>query len=163
MCGLGAPLFRGSRIQGLAEQNWRGRLLAGIRRSQTRRPFRHGSRDETTRKDHTMEGREVARSSEDLVGEIKGLSVGAGIIAMTLFPFALPGLVMALPLALLAVPLLVLAGVGYLVMRVVGLAVGLVGRMLRRGDASGDDLAAREPQAVRRMRHDTGHTALKGG
>ena len=45
----------------------------------------------------------------DLAAEASGLSVGLGILTMTVFPFALPGLVLALLLVLPAVPL-VLAG-----------------------------------------------------
>lgn len=50
-----------------------------------------------------------APSSAGLATEVGDLSTGLGILTMTLFPFALPGLLLALalalPLALLAAPL----------------------------------------------------------
>jgi hypothetical protein len=64
----------------------------------------------------------------DLAAEASGLSVGLGILAMTFFPFALPGLLLALLLVLPAVPL-ALAGV---VVFLAGRALLLI---LRRGGA----------------------------
>jgi hypothetical protein len=42
-------------------------------------------------------------SSADVAVEVSSLSVGLGILTMTLFPFALPALVLLAPLALVAV------------------------------------------------------------
>ena len=47
----------------------------------------------------------------DLAAEASGLSVGLGILTMTFFPFALPGLLLVLLVVLPAVPL-ALAGLG---------------------------------------------------
>src|SRR5215208_5457026 len=130
------------------------------RQSQRRRAIRHGSRPK--RKDHIMDAPRSSPSSADLAGEIGGLSVGLGILTMTLAPFALPGLLLALLLALPAVPLLVLAGVGYLMFRILVLALRLPRRIWRRrsGRSGGADLAELDRVAVPRER---GQTALRAG
>jgi hypothetical protein len=51
----------------------------------------------------------TAPSSAEVATEVNGLLVGLGILTMTLFPFALPGLLLALPLALLVAPLALVA------------------------------------------------------
>ena len=79
-----------------------------------------------------MHASDQSPSPADLADEVGGLSVGLGIITMTLFPFALPGLLLALLLALPAVPLLLLAGVGYLLVRILVRALGLLRTMWRR-------------------------------
>jgi len=109
-----------------------------------------------------MDAPRSSPSSADLAGEIGGLSVGLGILTMTLAPFALPGLLLALLLALPAVPLLVLAGVGYLMFRILVLALRLPRRIWRRrsGRSGGADLAELDRVAVPRER---GQTALRAG
>jgi hypothetical protein len=52
-----------------------------------------------------------ATSPGDVAAEIASLSGGLGILALPLFPFALPGLLLVVPLVLLAVPPLLLAGI----------------------------------------------------
>jgi hypothetical protein len=51
-----------------------------------------------------MNAPRTAPSSAELATEVNGLLTGLGILTMALFPFALPGLLLALPLALLAAP-----------------------------------------------------------
>jgi threonine/homoserine/homoserine lactone efflux protein len=53
----------------------------------------------------------------DLASEVGGLSTGLGILTMTFFPLALPGLLLALLLVLPLLPLVLLAGLVYLVRR----------------------------------------------
>jgi hypothetical protein len=48
-------------------------------------------------------------SSAEVATEVTGLFAGLGILTMALFPFALPGLLLALPLALLVAPLALIA------------------------------------------------------
>lgn len=64
-----------------------------------------------------MHARHEAPSAGDLAAEVGGLTVGLGIITMTLLPFALPGLLLALPLVLPLVPLLLAGGAVYLLAR----------------------------------------------
>jgi hypothetical protein len=52
--------------------------------------------------------RSTPRTSE-IATEVNGLLAGLGILTTALFPFALPGLLLAAPLALLAVAGLILA------------------------------------------------------
>jgi hypothetical protein len=56
-------------------------------------------------------------SAADLASEAGGLATGLGIVTMTFFPLALPGLLLLLPVVVLALPLLLVGGVGYLVAR----------------------------------------------
>jgi hypothetical protein len=83
-------------------------------------------------------------SSADVATEVNGLSTGLGIITMTFFPFALPGLLLALPLVLLVAPLALVGLVGYLVVRILVLLLRLARTVLqhrphgpRAGDLSG--------------------------
>jgi hypothetical protein len=88
-------------------------------------------------------------SPADLAEEIGGLSVGLGTIGMTLFPLALPGLLLALLLVLPAVPLLLIAGIGYLLVRILMRAFGLVRgiwRRLRSRPGGGSGAPERAPQ-----------------
>jgi hypothetical protein len=64
----------------------------------------------------------------DLAGEASGLAVGLGILTTTFFPFALPGLLLALLLVLPAVPLALAGVVAFLAGRALLLS-------LRRGRA----------------------------
>jgi hypothetical protein len=76
-------------------------------------------------------------SSGDVVTEVNGLLAGLGILTTALFPFALPGLVLALPLALLVLPLVVGAVAVWILARVFALlralATALVGNGRHRG------------------------------
>jgi hypothetical protein len=79
-----------------------------------------------------MNARRSGPSAEDLATEANGLATGLGILTMTFFPFALPGLLLALPLLLPVIPLLLVAGVGYLLVRLLLLPVRLVRSALRQ-------------------------------
>jgi hypothetical protein len=59
-----------------------------------------------------MDPRNETPSVADVAAEANALSTGLGILTFTLFPWAVPGLVLVIgPLLLLAVPVLLLAGV----------------------------------------------------
>ena len=75
-----------------------------------------------------MNARHEAPSPGDLADEVGGLTVGLGIITMTLSPFALPGLVLVLPLVLPLVPVLLVGGAVYLLARVILLPMRLARR-----------------------------------
>jgi hypothetical protein len=88
----------------------------------------------------------------DLGSEVGGIATGLGIVSMTFFPLLLPGLLLLLPVVALGLPLLLVAGVGYLLVRLVRAA----GRTLRRptpapeeSQAPGARIAQR-PQAATR-------------
>jgi hypothetical protein len=66
-------------------------------------------------------------SPADVAAEVASLSGVLGIVAVALFPFALPGLLLVVPLVLLAVPPLLLAGIFLLPFWLV--------RLFRRGRA----------------------------
>jgi hypothetical protein len=79
-----------------------------------------------------MNARRSEPSAEDLATEANGLTAGLGILTLTFFPFALPGLLLALPLVLPVVALLLVAGVGYLLVRLLLLPLRLMRTALRR-------------------------------
>jgi hypothetical protein len=79
-----------------------------------------------------MDPRHEAPSPADLAAEANGLTAGLGILTMTFFPFALPALLLALPLILPLIPLLLLAGIGYLLFRLVALPVRLARTVVQR-------------------------------
>jgi hypothetical protein len=73
-----------------------------------------------------MNAHDHTPTAMDLAAEANGLTTGLGIITMTFFPFALPGLLLALPFVLPLLPLLVAGGVLYLLARAILLPVRLV-------------------------------------
>jgi hypothetical protein len=91
-----------------------------------------------------MDARDDAPSPEDLAAEVNSLTAGLGILTMTFFPFALPALLLALPLVLPLIPLLLLAGVGYLLYRLLTLPVKLV-RAVRQRRAERGQVAYVQP------------------
>jgi hypothetical protein len=56
-----------------------------------------------------MQAPPAAPSPAEVTTEVSGLLGGLGIITMALFPFALPGLLLALPLVILVAPLALVA------------------------------------------------------
>ncbi len=97
-----------------------------------------------------MDPRHEALSPADLAAEANGLTTGLGMVTMIYFPFALPALLLALPLVLPLIPLLLLAGIGYLLFRLVALPVRLARSVLQHRAESGDVgyIAARERAGV---------------
>jgi hypothetical protein len=84
-------------------------------------------------------------SPDELATELNGLATGLGIITMTWFPFALPGLLLALPFVLPLIPLLLVGGLIYLLVR----ALRLLARLVRSsGERAGHD--ARRDAVVER-------------
>jgi hypothetical protein len=86
-----------------------------------------------------MDAPHTAPSTSEFASEAGGLLAGLGIITMTLFPFALPGLVLALLLVLPALPLALVALVVWLLARLLLLPLRLVRTRLRRSPGSGAD------------------------
>jgi hypothetical protein len=91
-----------------------------------------------------MDARSNGTSPAELASEASSLLAGLGILSVALFPFAVPGLVLALVLVL---PLIVLAPPAlaiWLLVRVVGRLVG------RARPSSGGDQAdpRREPRQI---------------
>jgi hypothetical protein len=84
----------------------------------------------------------------EAVSELGGLSTGLGIISMTLFPFAIPGLLLVLPVVVLMIPLAMIGLIGYLAYRLLMLPFRLARAGLR--DRSRDDDAA--PRQARPLR-----------
>jgi hypothetical protein len=84
-------------------------------------------------------------SPDELATELNGLATGLGIITMTWFPFALPGLLLALPFLLPVIPLVLVGGVIYLLVRALRLLVRLVRGLAERAghDARGDAVVER--------------------
>jgi hypothetical protein len=66
-----------------------------------------------------MDAPRAPLSTSEVASETSGLMVGLGIITMALFPFALPGLVLALVLVLPAIPLVLAGLVLWLLARIV--------------------------------------------
>jgi hypothetical protein len=85
-----------------------------------------------------MNARHEAPSAADLAAEANGLTAGLGILTMTFFPFALPGLLLALPLLLPVIPLLLMAGLGYLLVRLLLLPLRLARTVRGRRAAQRD-------------------------
>jgi membrane protein implicated in regulation of membrane protease activity len=81
-------------------------------------------------------------STTEIATEVSGLLAGLGILTTALFPFALPGLLLAAPLALVAVA-------GLLLAIPVVLPVWLV-RVVRRRLARAKDLGSTPPQVTSR-------------
>ena len=73
-----------------------------------------------------MDAPRAPLSTSDVALEASGLSAGLGIITMTLFPFAMPGLVLALLLVLPAIPLALVALVVWLLARLLLLPLRLL-------------------------------------
>jgi hypothetical protein len=71
-------------------------------------------------------------SSDDVAMEVASLSTGLGVVTMALFPFALPGLLLALPLVLLAAPIALAAGVVLLLAGILVLPFRLARSAVRR-------------------------------
>jgi hypothetical protein len=78
-----------------------------------------------------MNARPDAPSPEDVAAEVNSLAVGLGIITTTFAPLALPGLILLLPLALPIIPLVLVAGILYLLSRIVLLPFRLARRAWR--------------------------------
>jgi hypothetical protein len=89
-------------------------------------------------------------SRGEMIDELSGWNVGAGIVTMALFPFALPGIVLAvaaaLPLLALALPLLLIAGIGVGIFRLVH-ALGRLVDGFRRPEPAGSETAPVRPVA----------------
>jgi hypothetical protein len=79
-----------------------------------------------------MNARPDTPSAEDVAAEVNSLAVGLGIITTTFAPFALPGLLLLLPLALPIIPLVLVAGILYLLYRIVLLPFRLARTAWRR-------------------------------
>jgi hypothetical protein len=94
-----------------------------------------------------MHARHEAPSAPDLATEASGLAFGLGTITMTLFPFALPGLLLALPLVLPLVPLLLAGGAVYLLARAILLPMRLARRAWRARSARSE----RPPNGLGRL------------
>jgi hypothetical protein len=73
-----------------------------------------------------MNPRRDAPSAADLASEANGLATGLGMLTMIYTPFALPALLLALPLVLPLSPLLIVAGIGYLLFRLLLLPIRLI-------------------------------------
>jgi hypothetical protein len=58
-------------------------------------------------------------SAADVAAEVASLSGGLGIVAVALFPFAIPALLLVAPVALLAVPVLLPVGIYVLIRRLI--------------------------------------------
>lgn len=93
-------------------------------------------------------------SRGEMVDELSSWNVGAGILTMSLFPLALPGIVLllvaAIPLLALALPLLVIGGVGIGVFRLMrGFARVASGLRFRRRVRAGGEAVPVRPVARR--------------
>ena len=86
-----------------------------------------------------MDAPRAQLSTSEVALEAGNWMVGLGVISMTLFPFALPGLVLALVLVLPALPLALVALVIWLLARIILLPLRLLRR--RRAAASLPDEA----------------------
>ena len=75
-----------------------------------------------------MDARDTGPAPDELLGEVNGLLTGMGVLSVALFPFALPGLVLALALAL---PLVIL-GLPVLALLALARAARAATRALRR-------------------------------
>ena len=95
-----------------------------------------------------MNARRGAPSTDELATEVNGLATGLGMITMMFFPFALPGLLLALPLLLPVIPLLLVAGLGYLLVRLVLLPFRLAAAAWRRRSSRREIAAAEHPPAT---------------
>jgi hypothetical protein len=84
-----------------------------------------------------MQPSHFSTSSDDVVTEVNGILAGLGILTTALFPFALPGLLLALPLVLLALPLAVGAVAVWILARALALLRTLATALVRNGRSSG--------------------------
>ena len=73
-----------------------------------------------------MDAPRAPLSTSDVASEASGLLAGLGIITMALFPFAMPGLLLALLLVLPAIPLALVALVVWLLARLLLLPLRLL-------------------------------------
>ncbi|MFL5892135.1 MAG: hypothetical protein ACJ75I_05270 [Solirubrobacterales bacterium] len=89
-------------------------------------------------------------SRGEMIDELSSWNVGAGIVTMALFPFALPGIVLAvaaaLPLLALALPLVLIGGIGIGALRFVH-AIGRLVEGFRRHEPAGRETAPVRPVA----------------
>jgi hypothetical protein len=84
-----------------------------------------------------MDAPRAQLSTSEVAFEASNWMVGLGILTMTLSPFALPALVLALVLVLPALPLLLVALVTWLLARIILLPLRLLrNRSSRRGAAA---------------------------
>lgn len=90
-----------------------------------------------------MDAPRAQLSTSDVALEAGGWMVGLGIITMTLFPFALPGLLLALLLVLPALPLVLVALLIWLLARVILLPL----RFLRSRSSSRSAAASQVDEA----------------
>ena len=79
-----------------------------------------------------MQAPHAAPSSTDVATEVNRLLVGLGILTMALFPFALPGLLLALLLVLPTVPLALAAVAVWLLARILALSLRLARSLVGR-------------------------------
>jgi hypothetical protein len=84
-----------------------------------------------------MDAPRAQLSTSEVASEASGLLAGLGIITMALFPFALPGLLLALLLVLPVVPLVLVALVVWLLARILRLPLRLVRTRLGRRPPAG--------------------------
>ena len=82
-----------------------------------------------------MTARSNEASAADLATEVGGLATGLGMVTMIFFPFALPCLLLALPLLLPLIPLVLVAGLVYLLARILLLPVRMARRARQRRSA----------------------------
>jgi hypothetical protein len=99
-----------------------------------------------------MNARRNEPSAGDLGSEVGGIATGLGIVSMTFFPLMLPGLLLLLPVVVLGLPLLLLAGLGYLLVRMLRWVRGAMRRPAPAPEESQAPGAriARRPQAATR-------------
>jgi hypothetical protein len=83
-----------------------------------------------------MDAPRAPLSTSEVASETSGLMAGLGIITMALFPFAVPGLVLALVLVLPAIPLVLAGLVVWLLARIVRAPLRLVRTRFRRPPSS---------------------------
>jgi hypothetical protein len=88
-----------------------------------------------------MDAPRAQLSTSEVALEAGSWMVGLGVVSMTLFPFALPGLVLALVLVLPALPLMLVALVIWLLARIIRLPLRLM-RSRRAAAAQPDEAPA---------------------
>jgi hypothetical protein len=84
-----------------------------------------------------MDAPRAQLSTSEVALEAGNWMVGLGVVSMTLFPFALPGLVLALVLVLPAIPLVLVGLVIWLLARILRPPLRFIRTRLERPQAAG--------------------------